>query len=144
MAVPAAMPLTTPVVTSTVATSVLLLLQVPPVTALVSVVVVALQMLEDPDIVPVNGNGLTVMVVNAVHPPGVVYVMFVVPDTTPFTTPFDMPMVATPVLLLCHVPPVAASVSVVVALAHTAVAPEIGSMVFTVMVDVAVHPAGVV
>lgn len=61
----------------------------------------------------------------------------------PVTTPDDNPIVATPGLLLVHVPPVTASVSVVVPPMHIGAIPEIAGAVFTVTIIVEVHPATV-
>ncbi len=57
--VPAATPVTTPDA-STVATDVLLLVHAPPLTASERVIVAATQTLDEPEIVPAFGNGLTV------------------------------------------------------------------------------------
>jgi hypothetical protein len=79
--VPAATPLTTPVL-PTVAMPVALLLHVPPVVALLSVVVLPAVTVAVPVIVPADGKGFTVTVVVAlaVHPdPGVVTVTVYVP-----------------------------------------------------------------
>lgn len=63
------------------------------------------------------------------------------PGETPVTIPADKPVeptVATPVLLLAHVPPVIALPKVMVAPGHTCVAPVIApGEVFTVIVFVA-------
>ena len=69
MAVPAATPVTTPVVGLTVAIAVLLLLQLPPVVGLVYVVVVPAHIDDAPEIavVPVD----MVIVLNVLHPPAV-------------------------------------------------------------------------
>ena len=60
------------------------------------------------------------------------------------TIPEDEPMVATPVLLLLHVPPVVASVSGVVAATHDEVGPEMGDNALTVSMRVAKQPPGIV
>ncbi len=52
--------------------------------------------------------------------------MVAVPDATPDTIP-DVPIVATPVLLLAHVPPLVVDDSVVVDPAHKAVVPVIAA-----------------
>ena len=66
--------------------------------------------------------------------------MLVVPAAIPFTTP----AVVTPafaVLLLAHVPPASALVSVMVAASHTDAGPEIGEgSAFTIMFFTAAHP----
>jgi hypothetical protein len=51
----------------------------------------------------------------------------VVPVVTPVTIPVNDPIVATDVVLLAHVPPIEASVSVIVAPTHTAPGPLIGT-----------------
>lgn len=65
---------------------------------------------ERPEIV---GNGLIVTVVVA-EMPETVYVITAVPAVRPVTTPVPEPTVATAVLLLLHVPPMLALLSVVV------------------------------
>ena len=45
------------------------------------------------------------------------------PDDTPVTTPLDEPIVTMPVLPLVHVPPLVASLMVVVKPAHTTAVP---------------------
>ena len=67
----------------------------------------------------------------------------VVPCATPVTTPEETPIVATPVLLLDHVPPGTASVRVVVPPIHKGAIPIIGGAVFTVTINVDVQPAAV-
>ena len=68
LAVPAVMPLTTPLV-PTVATEVLLLLHVPPAVALLSVVVLPAVSVAVPVMVPADGNGLTVITLAAAAVP---------------------------------------------------------------------------
>jgi hypothetical protein len=66
------------------------------------------------------------------------------PEETPVTTPPD-DTVATPVLLLLHVPPVVASLNVVVEPIHSVAVPVIadtGAVILTMVV--AVHPAALV
>jgi hypothetical protein len=66
-----------------------------------------------------------------------------VPVAMPFTTPDDEPMVATPVLLLTQVPPVALFVKVVVPPTHALSVPPIApGAAFTVTTDVAKQPPG--
>lgn len=110
-AVPADMPLTTPVDAPTSATVVLLLIHMPPVAPSVNVIVEPLHTLDAPEIVPADGAGITVTVANAVQDPRV-YVMVAVPLEIPSTTPVAEPMVATAGLLLLHVPPPTELVSV--------------------------------
>lgn len=57
----------------------------------------------------------------------VVYVIVAVPDATPVTTPVVEPTEAIPVLPLLQVPPVVASLRVVVAPAHTVNVPVIAA-----------------
>jgi hypothetical protein len=72
------------------------------------------------------------------------YVISDVPGDVPHTKPL-VPIVATAVLLLVHVPPVAVSDSVVQLPKHTWVLPVmIDGAVFTVTTVVAVQPAVVV
>ena len=69
--------------------------------------------------------------------------MIVVPEVTPVTTPeaFIVAVVAPPLL---HVPPVVASLNVVVPGAHTVIVPVIADgIVFTVTIAVAVQPIDV-
>ena len=66
--------------------------------------------------------------------------MVAVPAATPVTIP-DVPIVATPVLLLAHVPPLVVEDRVVVDPAHTEVVPVIAAgSAFTVTVAVLLHP----
>jgi hypothetical protein len=103
LVVPDATPVTIPA-ELTVAAEVLLLNQVPPVGVELSVMVVPVQTDEGPAI----GVGalLTVTVVVMLQPVPSEYVIRDVPAATPQTIPLDEPMVATPVLLLVHTPPV--------------------------------------
>ncbi len=68
VAVPAATPVTTPVL-PTVAMPVALLLHVPPVVALLSVVVLPTVTVAVPVMVPADGNGLTVITLVVVAVP---------------------------------------------------------------------------
>ena len=67
--VPAAAPVKRPVALSIVATPVLLLLHVPLTVASLKGITSPAQIVELPDIA--TGNGLTVAVINALHPAGV-------------------------------------------------------------------------
>jgi hypothetical protein len=69
VALPAATPFTTPVALLTVATDVLLLLQVPPLTVSASVIAALTQTLVRPVIVPVAGAEPTEMILNALAVP---------------------------------------------------------------------------
>ena len=68
---PAATPVTTPVAAPTVATDVVLLLQVPPAILLLSMMVAPAHTVEAPLIVPALGTGSTVTVADAVADPQV-------------------------------------------------------------------------
>ena len=82
----------------------LLLLQVPPVTALCRVV----ERLRHTLVAPViDAVGFTVIVVVVIHPVGSVYVIDTDPPEIPVTTPVDPTMAAMALLPLVHVPPVA-------------------------------------
>lgn len=64
------------------------------------------------------------------------------PEATPVTIP-EVPTVANAVLLLLQVPPLVASVSVVVDPAQTmAVPPMAAGSGFTVTIEVVIHPVG--
>lgn len=67
-----------------------------------------------------------------------------VPELTPVTIPVDEPTVAIPVLLLLHMPPVAASDKVVVVPIQALVFPEIGSVGLTVTIAIALQPLDIV
>ena len=69
--------------------------------------------------------------------------MVAVPAAIPVTMP-DVPIVATPVLLLSHVPPTVVEERVVVVPAHKAVVPVITAGIVLMVIDVVVlHPATV-
>ena len=63
--------------------------------------------------------------------------MVAVPAIMPLAIPVVPPMVATDRLLLLQVPPLDASVNVVVEPTHAANSPDTGSIVFTVITVVA-------
>ena len=87
------------------------------------------------------GVGLTVMVVVTEQKPAMVYVMAEVPRLPPVTTPVSEPMVAIPVLPLIQVPPLTASLSVIVEPTHTAVGPVMAvGILYTVTTAVAIQP----
>jgi hypothetical protein len=65
--------------------------------------------------------------------------MFVVPVATPVTMPVD-PIIATPVVVLVHVPPAGVGVSAIVALTHSAVGPVIVGIGFIVTIAVLMQP----
>lgn len=118
--VPFVLPYTRPV-EDTVATDVVLLLQVPPGTASLSCVVEPGHTVVVPKIA---GRVPTVTVAVAVQPPDV-YDITAVPGATPPTVP--PATVATAVLLLLQVPPAVASLRCVVDDGHKAVTPVIGA-----------------
>jgi hypothetical protein len=132
-AVPAETPVTIPVVAPTVALA-LPVLQVPP-PASFRVVVVPGHTTSDPVIAP--GSGFTVTTAVIEHPVGAVYVIVVVPASTPVAMPLGLTVATLPVLL-AHVPPAVASASVVVRPAHTVIVPVMvagnGLTVITVVV----------
>ena len=73
----------------------------------------------------------------------VVYFTEEVPALIPVATPVVLSIVATVVLVLLQVPPVVASLNVVVLPIHTPGVPVIGARGLTVMVVVVAHPAAV-
>ena len=92
-----------------VATPVLLLLQVPPAVASVSVVEKPIQPLVVPFIPP--GTGFTVTLLVAVQlPMGSVYVIVAVPVAIPLASPVTGSMLAMPGALLLQAPPAVGSV----------------------------------
>jgi len=120
--VPAVRAVTSPVDKSMFAIVVLLLNQVPPGAAFIRVAVCPRHSSSVPEIV--EGRGFIVTVAVVKQPAGSVYVIVAMPALIPVTTPVE-PIVAIPVLLLLHVPPVLASVSVVVCPLHICCVPEI-------------------
>ena len=132
--VPAVTPVTIPVKTSTVATAVLLLLQVPGTVASLRLVVKPTQTAGFPSIAV--GNGLTVTTTVARQPTGEVAVMVVVPGVMPVTRPVEALIVAMPGRLLLQVTPAVASVSVVVKPTHTLSIPLMAAVIFTVTTTV--------
>jgi len=93
---------------------------VPPVVLAVKDVVDPIHTVAVPEMVVVPGDVLTVTTCeNAAEPQlfEIVYDIAAVPAATPLTTPDEL-TVAIPVLLLLHVPPVTASVNVVVDPVH--------------------------
>lgn len=106
----------------------LLLLQLPPLTASVNVIVDPVQTLAGPLIVPAVGAAVIVTAVVADAVPQLlvtVYVIVAVPADTPLTTPVALLMLAIVGELLLHVPPLVVLVSVVVAPTHAVVVPLI-------------------
>ena len=120
---PADLPVTIPVVISTVAIPVALLLHVPPAIASVNCVVSPGHTVNVPVITP--GNGLTVTTAVVIQVVGNVYVIVVVPNgPVPVTIPVVNPTDPIPGELLVHVPP-PPSVNAVVDPEHTANTPVI-------------------
>lgn len=94
--------------------------------------------MDDTDI---DGKGSIVATAVALQPVLSVYVIVAVPAAIPFTIPVDEPMVAMVVLLLLHVPPLVASVSVVLPLTQALAVPDIAAgAVSTVSLKVAEQP----
>ena len=120
-----------------VATVVIVLLHVPPVVASVKLMVVPVHRLVGPVIDP--GPAPTVTTVVAIQPAPSEYVIVVVPIVPPVRIPVVRPIVATVVVLLVHVPPVTASLNVMVPPMHTPVGPRIdvgeGLTLITVVVQ---------
>jgi hypothetical protein len=132
------MPVTTPVPATTDAL-VLTVLHAPPVGVPVSVVVEFSHTSIVPVIVP--GNGFTNTGAVATQPVDSMYVMMLVPEATPVTTPVDDTTVATAVVPLLHVPPVVVLFSVVVIPTQTFVTPVMfAGNGFTVTSAVFVQP----
>ena len=138
MEVPADNPETIPDSEPTVATVVLLLVQEPPLSGLLNVVVAPVQMLVAPVIDP--GVASTVTIVLMEHEP-TEYVMAEVPALTPFKIPDVIPMVATAALPLVQLPPLTELVSVDELPAHSAVLPPIAAgAAMTVITTSETHP----
>ena len=133
-------PVTMPEELPAVATAVLLLLHVPPATVLCKAVVPPAHTVSEPVI---GATGFTVMVVVIEQPPGDVYLITEVPGNIPVTTPEDDPIVAIVVEPLVQVPPVTASVRVIVLPWQTDDGPVMpGSSGRTVTVIVELQPVG--
>lgn len=123
--VPAETPVTTPEVGLTVAIAVLLLLHVPPTVESKRVIVPPTHTLEEPIITDMVPEPVTVMVLVVKQPVVSIYVIVHVPAETPVTKPDVGLIVAIDVLELLHVPPVVASVSVIVPATATVLTPPI-------------------
>ena len=123
----------------TVATVVMLLVHVPPATALLNIMVDPEHTAVGPVIAP--GTDLTVTVTDVVHPVAdEVNCMTVVPGETPVTSPPAGVTVATPEVELVQVP-TTALLNCVVDVGQTVNVPTIAAGVgLTVTVVVAVHP----
>lgn len=126
VAEPVVTPVTMPVVL-TVAIAVLVLLHVPPLTASASVVVKPTQAVVVPVIAAGAGSGLTVTMAVSVAVPQLLvteYVIMALPAAMPVTVPVALTL-AIAALLVVHVPPEVALLSVVVALWQTVCVPVI-------------------
>ncbi len=104
--VPAAIPVTTPVIASTVALAITLLLHVPPLLVLFKVIAEATHTLAGPVIAACCEITVTVFGVNAIAqpPPGGMYEIVAEPTPIGVAIPLE-PIVATSELLLLQVPP---------------------------------------
>ena len=136
--VPASIPVTTPL-PSTMATPVALLLHEPPAVLLLTLMLLFLHTCVAPDIDA--GLLFTTTDDTVRHDVGSVYVMFVIPKLTPVTTPLVLFTVATPGVLLVHIPPVVLLPSAVVMPTHTFRLPVAGDgSAFTLTVDIRIQP----
>lgn len=126
------------------------LLQVPPLVALVNVMVAASHTALGPEIVPTVGNEIILTVLVSVTEPQALdtaYDIVVVPNVTPVTIPVPLPTVALAVLLLVHVPPEDGWLKVIVDDWQTDDKPEMSPLlgaVSTVIVRVLAQPVPVV
>ena len=137
--VPGIMPVTAPVFTSTVATEVLLLVQVPPGVPSLSGETEPRQTFVFPAIAV--GKPFTIMFLLAIQPVDSVYMMLATPVETAVTTPVLATIVAMDVLLQLHVPPVVASLKRVVPPIQRVVVPVIpDGKLFTVTSVVVEQP----
>ena len=137
------MPVSAPVTGSIVAITVLALVQLPPFTRSVRVVIWPTQTAAGADIG--DGNGTTVAVTDILQPVEVsVYTIGVVPAATPVAIPDVAPIVATVVMPLLQVP-VPVLVSTVVCPTHMLGVPPMaagsGLMVITLVV---LHPVAAI
>jgi len=113
----------------------------PPVVDSVSVVVEPAQTLNGPPPIAAGVLFVTVSVLEVEHPLGAVYTIFEVPVVVVAPTmPSVNPTVATAALLLVHVPPPGAPVSVVFVEIHNEDAPEMVGVAFTVTTAVGAVP----
>jgi hypothetical protein len=105
----------------TVATDVFDDAQEPPVVVLLKLIVLPAHTTDEPVIVPALGSGLTVTTAVTLIPL-TVYEITAVPPDTPLTTPV-LPAVATVVLPLLQLPPLAALLRLVLLPTHTVSVP---------------------
>ena len=142
LAIPELIPVTTPVVATTVAVPVAPLVQLPPVGPLLSVVVLFSHTCSVP--VMASGNGFTVTVAIFEQPvPNEYDIVTVASAVEPVTTPYTTPVVLTvaiAVLLLAHVPPPVRVLRFVVCPWHTCITPVmLAGSEYTVTVSVTLH-----
>jgi hypothetical protein len=123
VALPAATPYAAPLVSTIVATDVLLLLHVPPAVAFAYIPFVAIHR---PPTTVIGATRLFTVVVTK-QPVGMVYVTLVMPSPVAVTIPDVRPIVAIDVLALVHEPPVSVLSSVIVATVHIGVEPVIAA-----------------
>ena len=123
--VPALIPVTTPVEPTVATVVVPLVLHVPPDVASLNVIAEPAHTVPVPVVVIDAGNGLTVNIVVVEHPVLNVYVISDVPGPAAVTTPVLLPIVATLVEPLVHVPP-PVSDNVAVNPTHACMVPLIG------------------
>src|SRR5665213_1461617 len=149
VAEPAATPVTAPVIEFTVAAEVLLLLQLPPpLPLLVKAVVEPTHNVPEPLTMPEFGSAFTLTSDEALVAPQVfttVYVIVALPVPTPVTTPVAEFTVATRLLLLLQVPPLAPLlVNVVIEPAHNVdepfMEPAFGMALMVILADEAELP----
>ena len=127
----------------TVATAMLLLLHVPPVTGCDRLVVAPAQIVAVP--VMAAATLLIVTWVLLVQPAPTVYMMLASPALTPDTTPVVRFTLALSAASLLHVPPDVALLSVVVCPTHTTAVPVLAPMPeFTVTVAVLAQPVPII
>jgi hypothetical protein len=126
VAEPADTPVTSPVVSSTVAFA-LLLVHLPPVVVFVSVIFEPTHTAIEPDILATVGKAFTVMLLVTLALQLFEFVTVYVIVAEPVDTPVTSPVVSFTValaLLLVHLPPVVVFVSVIFEPAHAALEPD--------------------
>lgn len=143
--VPAPSALKAPVVEPIVATAVVLLVHVPPVVALVKVVVTPSHTCIGEPPLMAAGRLFTDTIRVVVQPVPNEYVAIHVPEATPVTMPDEEPIVAIVGHDIDHVPPADGFVNVVVCPTHTvgAAGATAPGKAYTVTVVVAEHPPAV-
>ena len=142
-AVPGVTPPTVPVVVTVAAPVIFVAVQVPEGVALANNVVPPWQTMPVPVIAV--GTGFTVATLTVWQPVDNLYVIFALPAMLPVIIPVVLPMFAIVKLLLSHVPPAVALVTVVVEPIQTLNAPaEATGTIFTVSTAVLVQPVDAV